>query len=81
MTLPTLLCVCLVLIAMCRLGCDRLFEQGYLAFDEGRIVACRRERLTPDLREHVRSLEGRVCRHWSEASRGYFAWRLERARL
>lgn len=45
----------------CSLGCDKLFEDGYVAVDgSGRIVAAR-EPGTGDLSKHISALVGRSC--------------------
>ncbi|WP_300678485.1 hypothetical protein [Nocardioides sp.] len=59
----------------CALGCDEMFEHGFLAVDDtGQVVAHRPS--TGDLASAVGDLAGRRCSAHDNASRGYFAWHL-----
>jgi hypothetical protein len=61
-----------VVMAMCKLGCDELFERGYLAVDNGVIVELKRGATTNRLRAIISDLVGRKCAAWSEANQQYF---------
>jgi hypothetical protein len=65
-----------VVMAACRLGCDDLFERGYIAIDDnGRIIASVSIEIeTAALRQAVARVEGRTCPAFTEATRDYFAW-------
>lgn len=58
----------------CRLGCDELFERGYIAVRAGRVVEGRRAAETSDARLMVDTLVGRTCSDWTEMSSPYFDW-------
>ncbi len=65
------------IFALCKLGCDDLFERGYLVVDEGSIKpGVHTEAATPAVREYVMGLSGRQCPGWSNARARYFSWRL-----
>lgn len=61
-----------VAVLACALGCDRLYELGYLTVDErGAVLPA-----SDDLPE-LRALAGRVVEAFHERSAGYFAWHRE----
>jgi hypothetical protein len=60
------------IMPVCKLGCDDLFERGYVTVQEGRIVANMRLIRTNAVDRYVRSLVGRKCAYWSRASAPYF---------
>lgn len=59
---------------LCTLGCDELFERGYLVVAEGRVEQHPDRSTTPKVRRYVREIEGQFCPHWSEMSSEYFRW-------
>lgn len=60
------------IMPMCKLGCDDLFERGYVTVEKGRIVANPRMPRTSAVARYVRGLVGRKCTYWSRASSHYF---------
>jgi hypothetical protein len=68
-----------VVMPVCKLGCDELFERGYISVDgTGRVVSSTRAG-TKILAEHLASLRGRVCQCFREPTRRYFSWHFENA--
>ena len=65
-----------IVMAACRLGCDDLFEFGYIAVNENGVVVTSvpGNVKTPALCDAVARVEGRRCTAFSEESRGYFDW-------
>lgn len=64
----------------CLLGCDSLFEHGYVSVDhEGKVVPTERRPATPDVQTAVDALAGRPCLAFRAASEPYFAWHAERS--
>jgi hypothetical protein len=57
---------------ICKLGCDDLFERGYLVVGEGRVQVGAVEARTEPVRAYVDRVDGRPCEHWDEGSRPYF---------
>lgn len=62
-------------VAMCRFGCDEMFERGYvyvsdekICLDEGKMTD-----VTAVVRAYGRFLSHRVCSHWKR-SRAFFDW-------
>lgn len=63
-------------IALCKLGCDDLFERGYIAVRAG-IVAAGKTPPTESVRDYLTAVSGKACPAWSESRRRYFQWREE----
>lgn len=59
----------------CYLGCDRLFENGYLYVDsEGVVQTTSPSLATAPLRSVLEKLRGSQCSAWNSASATYFKW-------
>jgi hypothetical protein len=59
----------------CLLGCDGLFERGYILVDDhGVITANPTRRGTNDVQSAIALIAGRRCAAFSAASATYFAW-------
>ena len=67
------------IVPMCRLGCDELFERGYVVVDGG-IVRATRRRTTPIVKAYIKSLVGGRCVRWNKQSAPYFRWHAKQAR-
>jgi hypothetical protein len=64
-----------VVMAMCKLGCDELFERGYLGVEDGKVVvATSSSSASPDLVVVAEQLSGRLVDAWTSASEPYFSW-------
>ncbi|OII35221.1 hypothetical protein BIU98_04680 [Curtobacterium sp. MMLR14_010] len=59
----------------CLIGCDSLFELGYVVVNPGGVVARgpRRTPMTEDLTLAIDALLGRTCYVWNKATEQYFA--------
>nr|WP_062336827.1 HNH endonuclease [Herbidospora sakaeratensis] len=64
-----------VAMLACTLGCDSLYEHGYIKVSDGGLVELSPELVGhPRLHEHASRLAGRAVAAWSDSSRHYFAW-------
>ena len=61
-----------VVMPMCSLGCDDLYEKGYIYVQEGEIKINKNKWLTEDLKEKVNDLAGRRCDYYNENTQKYF---------
>jgi hypothetical protein len=63
------------IVAMCKLGCDELFERGYISALKGQWTANRKktDTATEALQEYIEAVAGNDCPHWGKAQK-YFAW-------
>lgn len=60
---------------VCLLGCDKLFENGYIHVDHnGTIQAAMHAKPASELAEVIHALVGNQCGAWSPSSEPYFAW-------
>jgi hypothetical protein len=60
-------------IPMCKLGCDDLFERGYVAVRDGIVRSTRRTR-TEALDAYLSQIVGERCRRWNTRTAKYFRW-------
>lgn len=63
---------------VCLLGCDKLFEDGYIHVDASGVI--RTAHTNSHLEAVINSLTGKACRAWTPASAPYFKWHEERRR-
>lgn len=59
---------------LCALGCDELFERGYLAVDDGFVVERLNRPKSHSVEQYCRTISGNTCSYWSEDSEVYFRW-------
>jgi len=59
---------------ICKLGCDELFERGYIAVLNGKVVKnpTREEKMTEKVMIYVNAINERPCSTWHNNSRPYF---------
>jgi hypothetical protein len=66
---------------VCLLGCDVLFENGYIYVDaQGTIQASEHIGSVPHLATVIKSLAGLPCKAWGSASEPYFLWHRQHPR-
>lgn len=63
-----------IVMPMCKLGCDALYENGYITIIEGKIVTCMSKFHTQALNDYIDSLNDRSCTYWNINSLKYFKW-------
>lgn len=63
-----------VVMPMCKLGCDEIFEKGYVFVDQGIIKRSSHKSFTSDLMNYVKNLEGANCPSYNTKSAKYFDW-------
>jgi hypothetical protein len=63
------------IVAMCKLGCDELFERGYISAIKRQWTANRKkaDTATEALQAYIDAVVGKDCAHWGKAQK-YFAW-------
>jgi len=67
-----------VVFPMCKLGCDELFEKGYIAVKDGLFVPLKMTPMTERLSRIVQSLAGRHCNFYDvEKTKDYFDWHIK----
>lgn len=64
-----------VVMAACALGCDALFERGFVSVGaDGRVMTGPKAAKTPALSEHVGKLAGREVLNFGSHNAKYYAW-------
>ncbi len=66
-----------IVMPMCSLGCDDLYERGYVAVKDGRVALLGKKPTTPALADYVSAIEGNKCTHWRTGTMPYFQWHYE----
>ena len=68
-----------VVMPVCKLGCDELFEKGFIVVDEdGSIVSDKKHIDTEPLVEFAQRYEGKKCLHFNEKTKRFFDQRYGR---
>ena len=65
------------MMPMCSFGCDDLYERGYVAVENGRVMVNRTERTTAAVSEKLGEVVGRECPYWNDNSARYFEWHVK----
>jgi len=64
-----------IVFALCLLGCDALYERGFVSVNEkGKIITVNDSSLPKALRLRLRTVKGLPCRAWNDANTHYFRW-------
>ena len=67
-----------VVMPLCKLGCDDLFEKGYILVNEDGIVeANHNKKLTNVVNDYILGVEGNSCAHFNEITSVYFQHRYD----
>lgn len=63
-----------IVLLLCLLGCDALYERGYVTVDDrGRYAVSKRSAIADGLMRRLPS-QRKTCRAWATQTRGYFTW-------
>lgn len=63
-----------VAVLACAMGCDSLFEKGFVGVSSGKYCVCSNIHLPGKVNTHLKGLDGKTCKVWTEKSKKYFAW-------
>jgi len=67
-----------IVIPLCKLGCDELFEKGYIAVnDAGLFHSLKKKPTSADLESYMLSINNQLCTYYNANTSGYFRWHLE----
>ncbi|QXE92804.1 hypothetical protein KP001_09910 [Geomonas subterranea] len=59
---------------ICKMGCDDLFEKGYISILNGKIIRCPDKLLTLAMKAYVDILHNGSCLYATPSNKGYFQW-------
>lgn len=63
-----------IIMPMCKFGCDELYEKGYIAIDEGKVVISNSKYGTVPIDEYLKKVVGKSCNYWKPQTKKYFLW-------
>lgn len=64
-----------VVFPICNIGCDVLYERGYIGINEkGKILTTKSLSTTREVKRILARLKNRGCSHWQEGNSKYFSW-------
>ena len=67
-----------IVIPLCKLGCDELFEKGYIAVDDaGLFHSLKKKPTSTDLETYMLSIINQPCNYFNVNTSGYFRWHLD----
>jgi len=62
-----------IVMPMCKLyGCDDLYEKGFIYIEDGVIKTDDKNFTSEALLNTLKALDGRICNHYSDKTKGYF---------
>lgn len=67
-----------IVIPMCKLGCDDLYEKGYIYVHDGIVKINGRKKITIDLETELKKIENRKCEYYNENTQEYFKFHREK---
>lgn len=65
-----------IVAPMCKLGCDELYERGFISVSDGLVVVIKWPTEDSALTTILKSLDGNSCSYWNEGTKAYFKWHL-----
>lgn len=67
----------LIAMPMCRFGCDELYEKGYIAVNEGKVLQIKSDPITSLIQKYIDNVIDNDCKYWNKSSSKYFKWHYE----
>ena len=61
-----------IIIPICKIGCDELFEQGYIFVDKGIIKANTKKKISNDVNNYLEELNNKKCISYNNKNSIYF---------
>jgi hypothetical protein len=66
-----------IVFPMCKMGCDEIFERGYVSVEEGRFVSLNKAPITDPLSTYIDAIVGNECPYYNEDTEEYFLWHID----
>ncbi|KAB7529269.1 HNH endonuclease [Flagellimonas olearia] len=66
-----------IVMPMCKMGCDEIYEKGYLSVLDGLFVNMGKTPISPDLKRYINQISGTKCHYYNENTKDYFDWHYE----
>lgn len=61
-----------IVMPLCKLGCDELYERGYIAVIKGKVFIINQNKITSDLKRYLVKIDGLSCSQWKPSTKKYF---------
>ncbi len=61
-----------VVMPMCNMGCNDLYEFNYFKVEDGVIVADFDKPMTEDVKLYLERINGKECGYWNEKTKEFF---------
>jgi hypothetical protein len=71
-----------IVMPLCKLGCDYLFEEGFILIDgKGKVLANLNKEITDNVtstvQHYISGIERKICSHFNEITSVYFQHRYD----
>ncbi|MCP2036449.1 hypothetical protein L1279_003491 [Planomicrobium sp. HSC-17F08] len=66
-----------IVMPMCKFGCDELFEKGYIAVVDGKVININNINLTSIVSSYIDKITGKQSAYWTKGTADYFKWHFE----
>ncbi|KAH0536318.1 hypothetical protein GP486_008893, partial [Trichoglossum hirsutum] len=63
-----------IVMPLCNMGCDQLYERGYLSVREGKVVPLRQTPTSGDMKRYLDEVIDNECLYFSDQTRLFFEW-------
>ncbi|MEK6153890.1 hypothetical protein WIW50_11545 [Flavobacteriaceae bacterium 3-367] len=63
-----------VVMPMCKMGCDEIYEKGYIGVSNGIFVDIRRTPNSKHLQDYIDQILGTKCEYFNDQTKDYFDW-------
>ncbi|HWW40118.1 hypothetical protein [Pedobacter sp.] len=66
-----------IVMSMCRMGCDDLYERGYISVKDGKVIGLKQKYITPAIEKAKDAVIGNDCTHYNDQTMKYFEWHFD----
>jgi hypothetical protein len=66
-----------IVMPMCKLGCDEIYEKGYVSVLDGVFVDMSRTPNSTELQRYIDQISGSKCDFYNDKTKAYFDWHFE----
>ncbi len=66
-----------IVMPMCKLGCDEIYEKGYISVLNGKFINMNKTPISDSLIEYIKTIENNSCEFYSNDTKMYFEWHLK----
>ena len=63
-----------VVFPMCKMGCDEIFERGYVSVEGGNFISLDKAPITDPLSTYINEVVGNSCSYYNDDTKDYFLW-------